>query len=274
MSALATPRARVMGAATVTLLGVLLLSACGGASNPSSGAGAAVGAAADSAVMALPPEDAKGAVPAGAPAPTTVQGPQIVRTASVTLESSDVRGVTTRALALVKAASGTVTSQSTQVGQDGHASSSLTIAVPSTGLDALIDQLSALGTVREVTTSAQDVTSQAVDLDARIAALKASIARLRTLMDQAGSVADLLAAEEQLSARQADLDSMTAQRTWLSTQVAQSTLTLVVASPEDSSSAWGLALAGVLVAVAIVGGAGVGIGVLVSRRRRPSPDPS
>jgi hypothetical protein len=65
-------------------------------------------------------------------------------------------------------------------------------------------------------------------MDARIAALQTSVDRLTTLMGQAGSVADLLSAEQELTSRQADLDSLRAQRTALTGQVAMSTLTVSI----------------------------------------------
>ena len=54
-----------------------------------------------------------------------------------------------------------------------------------------------------------------VDLDARIKALQTSVDRMTQLLAQATRIEDLLAIETQLSQRQAELDSLKAQRTWL-----------------------------------------------------------
>ena len=265
-------RRPALGLAASAVAVAALVGGCGMAT---SALGSVDGAAAP-AVKAAGVAEAAGSLPeAMAPdAATPVAGPQIVRTGAVSLESDDVTGATRQVLALVTADRGTVSQQNTSTDRDGQASSSITAQVPATSLDSFLDQVARLGTVRSVSTSAQDVTSQAVDLDARIAALQSSIARLKQLMAQAGSVSDLLAAEEQLSSRQADLDSLTAQRTWLSTQVAMSTVTVQIDSPQDSGSTLALTLAGIVVVIVLVGGAGVVVGVLVTRRRRTSPDPS
>ncbi|MFM8893961.1 MAG: DUF4349 domain-containing protein, partial [Actinomycetales bacterium] len=51
-----------------------------------------------------------------------------------------------------------------------------------------------------------------------------SITRLQTLIDQATTTADLIEAEVALSDRQAELDSLRAQRAYLADQVGMSTL--------------------------------------------------
>ena len=84
---------------------------------------------------------------------------------------------------------------------------------------------------------AEDVTAQGADLDARIEALEVSIARLRQLLATAETTKDLIDIESELTARQAELDSLVAQRAVLSDQVAQSTLTVSI-SPSSESPTW------------------------------------
>jgi len=126
---------------------------------------------------------------------------------------------------LVRKRNGLISSEDTQSTGD-TTYSNITAQIPADDLDAFIAEVSALGTVDSVNINAQDVTTQVVDLDARISALKTSIDRMTQLLAQASRIEDLLAIETQLSQRQAELDSLTAQRTWLGDQVAMSTITI------------------------------------------------
>ena len=85
------------------------------------------------------------------------------------------------------------------------------------------------------TTFNEDVTQQVTDLDARIKVLEDSITRLQDLMDQATSVDELIAAENGLTQRQAELDSLTAQLEWLDSQVSMSTLNVSFSTDVDSA---------------------------------------
>ena len=94
-----------------------------------------------------------------------------------------------------------------------------------------------LGEVLSLNVVAEDVTAQGADLDARIGALQVSITRLRQLLATAETTKDLIDIEAELTARQAELDSLVAQRAALSDQVAQSTLVVSV-SPRSEAVAW------------------------------------
>lgn len=107
----------------------------------------------------------------------------------------------------------------------------ITVRVPAA---RLTDAMTALGTLGEVTSSQvdrRDVTTEAVDLRARVSALEASVDRLTTLISDADSTADLLAAEEALSSRQAELESYQQQLTQLENQVGMSSLTVSLTTP-------------------------------------------
>lgn len=116
---------------------------------------------------------------------------------------------------------------------DPHAN--LVVRIPATDTDAFIDGLSDLGEITEVSTNRDDVTLQWQDLDARITALRASVGRLRDLMARAANTADLIAAEEALADRQAELDSLTGQRRYLDDQISLSTLTVDIRSTAEQT---------------------------------------
>ena len=150
---------------------------------------------------------------------------QVIRTGYVSMRVDDVTKSAFDVHALVAKRNGLISNEDTQ-SSGGSTYANITAQIPADGLDAFIADVSALGTVDSINVSASDVTAQVVDLDARIKALQASVNRMTTLMAQATRIEDLLAIETQISQRQAELDSLTAQRAYLGDQVAMSTITV------------------------------------------------
>ncbi|WP_084466893.1 DUF4349 domain-containing protein [Nocardia arthritidis] len=144
----------------------------------------------------------------------------------------------------VRAAGGRVDSRTEQPGTDDtEPSATLVVRLPADKTDAFISGLGGVGQVTRVTTNRDDVTMQWEDLDARIKALQASVDRLRALIAGATTTSDLLAAEQALSSRQGELDSLTAQKRRLDDQVALSTLTIEITTDQknhgdDPDSFW------------------------------------
>ncbi|MBF6167299.1 DUF4349 domain-containing protein [Streptomyces gardneri] len=136
----------------------------------------------------------------------------------------------------VRAAGGRVDSRTEQPGTDDtEPSATLVVRMPADKTDAFIADLGGVGQVTRVTTNRDDVTMQWEDLDARIKALQTSVERLRALIAGATTTSDLIAAEQALSSRQGELDSLTAQKRRLDDQVALSTLTIEITSEHNKS---------------------------------------
>lgn len=155
-------------------------------------------------------------------------GQQIVRTGSMSMTADDVTATAFSIHGLVNRYRGLISSEdTTNNGEMTYAS--ITAQIPANDLDAFIAEVSKLGQVDAINVGASDVTAQVVDLDARIKATQASVDRMTQLLAQAQRMEDLLAIEAQLSARQAELDSLTAQRKYLADQVALSTISISVA---------------------------------------------
>ncbi|MBZ2198813.1 DUF4349 domain-containing protein [Occultella gossypii] len=153
---------------------------------------------------------------------------QIITTGSATVVVEDPAEAADRVALLAETAGGRVDQRSERAagsdGPDSLGSAHLTIRVPADEVNALIDELDELGEVHDLSQSAQDVTQVAVDLDARILALQASTDRLLQIMADAADSGDLIAAESALSERQAELESLQAERAYLADQVSMSTL--------------------------------------------------
>lgn len=220
-------RLRLLGLAAALLIGATTLAACGeqSASTGPAVAEAPAMMAEGEAMMDSGAMMDQGSVMQQAPADR-----EIIRTGYLSMRVENMQTSIGKVRELI-AASGGIISAEDASGSGGSEDEGITYAnitaqIPADGLDAFVKEASALGVVDNVSITAQDVTQQGIDLDARIAALETSIERLNELLAQADKVEDLVAIEGQLSARQAELDSLVAQRTWLSQQVAMSTVTI------------------------------------------------
>ncbi|HLS13359.1 MAG TPA: DUF4349 domain-containing protein [Beutenbergiaceae bacterium] len=207
---------------------LLLVTGCSSASDSSGGAGDRHNSAAE-------PEMATGE---GADADTDASGTdvdveadrEVITTARATIVVADPAQSVTEIAEVAENAGGRVDERSVSTpneqSSNSHASARMTVRVPAEELDGILVSLEDLGEVRELSQEAEDVTQEAQDLDARIEALETSTERLTQIMADADDSADLIAAEDALSERQAQLESLQAQRAHLSDQVAMSTLHL------------------------------------------------
>jgi hypothetical protein len=149
----------------------------------------------------------------------------VVKTASMTITVSNTSEAADKAAVMVEHADGRVDSRSEDAGSDsGLARTSIVLRVPVAKLDGVVRELKTLGRVQTADTTSEDVTAQRVDLDARIKALQTSVDRLLAIMRDARDPEALIAAEDALSQRQADLDSLRAQRDALGDRIEYSTV--------------------------------------------------
>lgn len=179
-----------------------------------------------------------GPAPQDAPkAPPEVER-DVVKTATISLTADNPVDAADRASAQATDAGGRIDSRTEYGGSAlDRARITLTLRVPADKLDGVIDGLKGLGTVQSLDLQAEDVTSQRVDLDARIKALQTSVDRLLAIMRDARDPSALIEAESALSQRQADLDSLRAQRAALGEQISYSTITVDVVAGETGGPA-------------------------------------
>jgi len=189
------------------------------------------GAAGDSALRDSAGEKA---APESQVAPRDVR--EVITTGSVDVTVDDPRDVATRFSAWVEGASGRVDGRTESKDDEGRASASLTVRVPSGQVSKALTQLATYGDVGTVDVQNNDVTAQGQDLDARIKALEISIDRLETILAEADSSNEVVTAEGALTQRQEQLESLQAQRKSLSDQVALSTLHVELTQKGSASS--------------------------------------
>jgi len=137
---------------------------------------------------------------------------------------------------LVVDAGGRISSRSDYSPIDyGSPSAYLEIRIPFGALEATVAAISELGDVQESSINTYDVSLQKIDLDARISVLESAIERLGVLLEQAETTSDLIAIESALSDRQAELDSLTSQRKYLSDQTLFATISVNLFTSADAT---------------------------------------
>lgn len=171
----------------------------------------------------MAPEKAAGTV--GAASTPATRSVITTGTLSITVDEPSVSAE--RAVTITDAAGGHVDGRTEHPTTDGvPGTARLVLRIPATRLDAALTALKKLGRVENVSLSTQDVTGQSQDLAARITALSTSVDRLVELMSRATTTADLISIETVLSDRQANLESLQAQKRGLDDQVDLATLTV------------------------------------------------
>ncbi|HEY2695818.1 MAG TPA: DUF4349 domain-containing protein [Pseudonocardiaceae bacterium] len=160
---------------------------------------------------------------AGANQQPASAGRQVIRTATVVVTTNNVSTAAARAEQIATGAGGYLSGEN--VSDD---SATVTLSVPETQLDGVLAAVGKLGKVASQQEQSQDVTSQLVDVSSRIATQQASVDRVRQLLGQAKSISDVVQIEDELTKREADLESMEHQQDELTGQVAMSTVNVQI----------------------------------------------
>ncbi len=175
-----------------------------------------------------------GAQPQQRQASPLVAGTAKIRTAQLSVTVRDRAAVAARAdqaATLAEAAGGEVESE-----DRGRAYASLRLRVPPAALTATLRTLSSYGTPTSREVSVRDVTAQVADVTSRVRSAELAIARLRALYATATGVSDVIAVEQQLSSREADLESLQAQQRTLSAQTSLAAISLDLRAKAPSAA--------------------------------------
>lgn len=160
---------------------------------------------------------------------------EVVVQGQLRLIADDPVAAADEAVRVVESSGGRVDSRTEQpAANDIPASAQLVVRIPADRVTPVLDELSAIGEVAQLAVSKSDVTEQSRDIDARITALQASVDRLLALLSSATATADLIEVETALSTRQAELESLQAQRRSLSDQIDLATVSVDIGAPETA----------------------------------------
>ncbi|MCC6270299.1 MAG: DUF4349 domain-containing protein, partial [Microbacteriaceae bacterium] len=198
-----------------------------------------------------------------------VVGPQIITTVDLTVTVTAPLTAADDAARIADKFGGSVSYRSESApSETSQGSAQLTLRIPAAKLTTALDEIKKLGVARDTSINAVDVTAESTDLDARITSLQTSVDRLLTLMAQATTTENLLAVEYALSERQANLESLQAQKRSLDDMVQLSTVNLYLISEKDTpvevpETFWSGLVAGWTAFIGFLSGALVVIGVLI-----------
>jgi Domain of unknown function (DUF4349) len=255
----------------VPLALALAVSACNSGSESTAGSTGGGGEAAGSAELGAGGGGSKASDGPVSSSAVPQVGPQIVKTASLSLgivhgSFDDKAG---EAHAIADAYGGFVVESFASQGSDKRiAEGSLVLRIPAESYDAALSRLRGLGKVQHIEESGQDVSGEFVDLNARLRQLRAVEAQLLELLQRADDVPAALAVQNQLSQVQLDLEQARGRLQYLENRVAFATISLSMhelgaVAPNDGGfsivDAWATAGAAFLT---VVGWIFIGIAVV------------
>ena len=223
----------------------------------------------------------------------------VISSGTISLTSKDVAETRREVQRVVDAQGGEITEETTDTDADGDTSySRLVVRVPSSKFGTAMVALEDAGVLRSSSRGSDDVTTEVIDTGVRVRAQEASLKRVELLLAEARGLKDIIWIESQLTTRQAELDSLKSQQSWLADQTSMSTITVDISTqpevvedePDDRDEPAGFlaglkggtkALGAVLAAVTTIIGAllpfvvvGLVLGFpvwLLVRRRRTAP---
>jgi hypothetical protein len=174
-------------------------------------------------------ESRPAAVAGGPTSQQSTSGPLIVRTARLRLLTKDFESTRQTVDRAVQGVGGFI--GQVDVARTGPESRVLraTLRIPAGRLEQTLTALKGLGEVIEESQGADDVTEQVLDLDARIANSRNTEKRLNDLLlKRTGALADVLAAEREVSRVREEIERLDAQRKNLDRRVTYADVSLQV----------------------------------------------
>lgn len=219
------------------LLGGILLSSCGAASDRSE-------SAPQQALMPSPAAEAPTGDSRGISNKVTgVSGdvalaaqevpaslPQLVKKAEIALRVNSVEKTIRAVSNIIQQQQGDLLGLEDRkpLEESTYRNASMQMRVPQNKLENTLDKLAELGTVERRTLSAEDVSNQLVDYEARLRNLRKQETMLLKIMERSGSIPDVLRVTQELSLVRQQIEQIDAQLSNLKNRVAYSTITLTL----------------------------------------------
>jgi hypothetical protein len=162
----------------------------------------------------------------------------LIRTASLQVRVEDVAKAHAEVVRIAREAHGYV-ADTTLSAESGPAYATITIRVPSEGLESVMDRIAALGKLLQKQISAQEVTEEYVDLTSRRRNLEREEQRLLDLLQRAGKIRELLDVESTLARVRGEIEHIAGRMRYLENRVNLSTIRVQLEGPQPKVTAGG-----------------------------------
>ncbi|MCW3054997.1 MAG: hypothetical protein JWN14_4167 [Chthonomonadales bacterium] len=148
----------------------------------------------------------------------------LIKNATMTVETADVRGGAKQLAELAKSLKGYVSDSHESVDGIGSRSVTMTARVPYQEFENATQRLEGLGKVQDKQVTAEDVTEEFVDTTARTTNLKKSEARLLDHLSHTAKLSDTLAIETELTRVREEVEKLDGRLRFLAHRISYSTL--------------------------------------------------
>ncbi|WP_445474122.1 DUF4349 domain-containing protein [Methanococcoides methylutens] len=168
---------------------------------------------------------------------------KVITSSDVSLEVKDAPEAIDSIGAIASEYDGYVSSSSvydTYYGDSESMSGYISIRVPASEHDTVLDRIEALGKVTSKSTSGVDVTEEYIDVEARLSNLEKQELRLQEILEMATTVEEVLEVEKELGRVRGEIESLTGRLNYLNDRIDFSTITVSVSEPRNITHSWGL----------------------------------
>jgi len=174
------------------------------------------------------------AVPEGPGANRTVVTVRsVIKTGEVAVTNDDLDNARAELDGLLLGLEGSVDSEATQNDSKGRIEqSTLVVRVPVEQFDTAMTAIEGLGTAKHSDARLKDVTTEVIDVNERVETLENSLDRLQSYQQDAQDIRDLLRYEQQITDREAELQSLKSQQSYLLDQTSMSFFFVDLSTPE------------------------------------------
>jgi len=165
---------------------------------------------------------------------TAATGKQVISQASVSLNVSNVSTALNQVETMAQNLGGSVDNMNSS-GAQNQQQANVTIRVPANQFLTALNQLQGMGTVESQNINSQDVTQQYIDLQAQLTSAQLEEQSLQAILAKATTVSDEIAIQDQLTQVIAQVENLQGQINYMQNQVAMSTITVNLNTPQVST---------------------------------------
>ncbi|HEY8165840.1 MAG TPA: DUF4349 domain-containing protein [Gemmatimonadaceae bacterium] len=179
-----------------------------------------------------PPSDQAAPSPSSAIASARINPTMLIRNGQASIEVEKLDPAIARVRQLAGQLGGYIANSSIAGGREQVRTATLELKIPAARFDQAVSALGGIGKVESVTSTAEDVGEEFVDISARVTNAKRLEERLISLLARrTGKLEDVLAVERELARVREEIERYEGRLRYLSSRVAESTLSVTVHEP-------------------------------------------